>query len=155
MPSSLSLSMSEHEKRIALAIGQTMFPRDAVIGIDADDAHVVAWVEDYLGRMNRAARTQVRALLNTFEYGYGAWSGRPMDTFTAARPADRAAYLESWERSSTYTRRMLYEALRALFTFAYVDSDAIRDHIDPGGRARDRGEDQHRPAVEPLRAEEG
>jgi hypothetical protein len=125
------MGLSDHERRIVLAIGQTMFPRDAVLGIDADDANVVEWVDDYLARMPPFARGQIRALLNSFEYGYAAWAGRPRDTFSAARPADRALYLESWERSSSYVQRMLYEALRAMFTFAYVESDAVEEQIHP------------------------
>jgi len=125
------MGLSDQEKRIVLAIGQTMFPRDSVLSIDADDAKVVAWTEDYLERMPPLARTQIRALITTFEYGYAAWSGHPRATFSAARPAERAAYLESWERSSTYSQRQLHEALRAMFTFAYVDSVPVSRAIRP------------------------
>lgn len=125
------MGLSDHEKRIVLAIGQTMFPRDAILGVDASDAGVVPWIEDYLDRMPPFSRTQIRALLNTFEYGYAAWAGRPRDTFSAARPPERVAYLESWERSGAYMQRMLYEAIRAMFTFAYVESDAVEELIHP------------------------
>jgi hypothetical protein len=141
------MGLSDQEKRIVLAIGQTMFPRDSVLSIDADDAGVVAWVEDYLERMPPFSRTQVRALLNTFEYGYAAWAGHPRATFSAARPQERAAYLESWERASTYSQRMLHEALRAMFTFGYVDSE-------PVGRAI-RPEPPSEAPVRGRRAEEG
>lgn len=123
--------LSDRERQIVLAIGQTMFPRDTVIGIDADDADILPWVDDYLGRMPALGRNQIRALLSTFDLGYAAWAGRPRDTFRGARPADRAAYLESWERSTSYTQRMLYEAIRALLTFAYVDSRAVDELIRP------------------------
>lgn len=129
------MGLSDNEKKIALAIGQTMFPRDSILQIDADDADVVGWIDDYLGRMPPFARGQIRALLNTFEYGYAAWSGRPRDTFSTARPQERAEYLDSWERSPTYTQRQLYEALRAMFTFAYVESDAVRTALGPTPRA--------------------
>ena len=125
------MGLSDHEKRIVLAIGQTMFPRDAILPIDADDAGVVLWIEDYLDRMPPFSRTQIRALLNTFEYGYAAWAGRPRDTFSGARPSERTRYIESWERSNTYMQRMLYEAIRAMFTFAYVESDAVEQVIHP------------------------
>ncbi|MEQ1569462.1 MAG: gluconate 2-dehydrogenase subunit 3 family protein [Myxococcota bacterium] len=123
------MGLSDNEKRIVLAIGQTMFPRDSVLSIDADDAAVVAWVEDYISTMPALPRGQLRALLNTFEYGYAAWSGHPRAAFTLARPAERAEYLESWERASTYSQRMMYEALRAMFTFAYVDSEPVCEAI--------------------------
>lgn len=125
------MGLTDHERRVVLAIGQTMFPRDAVLGIDADDAAVVPWVEEYLDRMPPLGRTQIRALINTFDYAYAAWSGRPRDTFVAARPDDRARYLESWERSTLYTQRMLYEAIRAMLTFGYVDSPRVDAAIRP------------------------
>lgn len=137
------MGLSDHEKKVVLALGQTMFPRDNVLPYDADDVGVVAWCDDYLDRMPPFSRAQIRALLNTFEYGYAAWAGRPRDTFTSARPADRAAYLESWERSATYTQRMLSEALRAMLTFAYVGSDAVDGAIRPAEEQA-----SHRRAVE-------
>jgi hypothetical protein len=130
------MGLSDLEKRIVLAVGQTMFPRDAVLSIDADDAQIVAWADDYVSRMPFLTAGQLRAMLQAVEYGYPLWSGRPGDRFTTARPQERAEFLESWERSSTYSQRMLYEALRAMFTFGYVDSDPVHDAIaghSPGG----------------------
>lgn len=145
--------LTDRELRIIRAIGQTMFPRDGVLGIDGEDAHVTAWVDDYMGRMTPLGRAQVRALVTAFDVGYAAWSGRPRDVFAAALPADRAAYLDSWERSATYTQRMLYEALRAMFTFAYVDSDVVRPLVEVG-RPTDRGERPDHSAPNPARAAE-
>lgn len=143
------MALSDHECRIVHALGQTMFPRDALLGIDGQDAEVVPWIDDYLSRMPPFSRAQIRGLLNTFEYGFAAWSGRPRDTFSAARPDARAAYLESWERSATYTQRMLYEALRAMMTFAYVESDAVERAIRPEEPERhDVGQARHRAAEE-------
>lgn len=123
------MALSDQEMKIALAIGQTMFPRDGVLGIDADDAGVAPWLDDYVARMPPFSRAQIRALLNTFEYGYGAWAGRPGATFSSVRPPERAAYLESWETAATYTQRMLYEAIRTMFVFAYVESDVVAEAI--------------------------
>ena len=66
------MGLSEDEKRIVLALGQAMFPRDRVLDVDADDAGVVAWVEDYLDRMPPFARGQIRALLKKFDLGFAA-----------------------------------------------------------------------------------
>lgn len=121
--------LTDAERRIVVALGQTMFPRDGVIGLDGEDAGVADWVDDYAARMPPLSRTQIRALLRSFDLGFGVWAGRPRETFAAARPDARAAYLESWERSSTYTQRMLYEALRSFLSFAYVEAPAVRAHF--------------------------
>jgi hypothetical protein len=125
--------LTDGERRIVHALGQTMFPRDGVLGIDGDDADVTGWVDDYVGRMPALSRTQIRALLRAFDLGFGVWAGRPRDTFAAARPDARAAYLESWEHSATYTQRMLYEALRSFLSFAYVESAPVRAAFVPEG----------------------
>jgi len=117
--------LSDQERRVVLALGQCLFPRDALLGVDAGDAGVVAWVDDYLGRMDPIARTRIRALIRTFDLGFVAWAGRPSASFATARPDERAAYVASWDNSTTYTQRMLAEALRTVLTFAYVDSAAV------------------------------
>jgi hypothetical protein len=121
--------LTDGERRIVHALGQTMFPRDGVIPLDGDDVGVTDWVDDYVGRMPALSRTQIRALLRTFDLGYGVWAGRPRETFSAARPDARAAYLESWEHSATYSQRMLYEALRSFLSFAYVEAPAVRSTL--------------------------
>jgi hypothetical protein len=126
------MALTDAERRIVHALGQTMFPRDGVVPLDGDDAAVADWVDDYAARMPPLSRTQIRALLRTFDLGFGVWVGRPRETFANARPDVRAAYLESWEHSTTYTQRMLYEALRSFLSFAYVESPAVRAAIAPG-----------------------
>jgi hypothetical protein len=125
------LALSEDEKRIVRALGQTMFPRDGVLDVDADDADVVSWVEEYLGRMPPFARGQIRALIKTFDLGYAAWAVRPGARFSMAKPSDRTAYLETWEQATTYTQRQLYEALRCMMVFAYVSAPEVEKAFLP------------------------
>ncbi len=142
------MGLSEDEKRIVLALGQTMFPRDRVLDVDADDADVVAWVEDYLGRMPPFARGQIRALLKTFDLGFAAWAARPGARFSKAKPAERSAYLESWEQATTYTQRQLHEALRCMLVFAYVESPAIEAVLHTRGELTQPPAPERRAAAE-------
>jgi len=115
------MGLTDHEQRVVRAIGQALFPRNRVIDADAEDVGLVAWVEDYLWRMPPAARTQIRALLRTFDVGYTAWAAHPSARFIAARPADQTAYIDSWTESPTYLQRMLFEALWTVMAFGYVE----------------------------------
>ena len=142
------MGLSEDEKRIVLALGQTMFPRDRLLDVDAADADVVGWIEDYVGRMPPLARAQIRALLKTFDLGFAAWARRPGARFAAARPSDRSAYLDTWEQASTYTQRQLHEALRCMMVFAYVESPAVEAVFRPEVAASE-------PPASERRAEEG
>jgi hypothetical protein len=133
--------LSDQERKIVFALGQCLFPRDGVLDVDGDDAGVVDWVDDYLGRMEPLARTKVRALIRTFDLGFTAWSGRPAASFVAASPADRAAYVEAWDESPIYTQRILSDALRTVLTFAYVESAPVGAAIRPQrdeARSRER-----------------
>lgn len=125
------MGLSDQEKRAVAALGQTMFPRNKSIDLDGDDVGVVAWVEEYVRRMPPVGRTQIRALINTFELGYGAWAMRPGATFSSAKRKQREAYLESWETSSTYAQRMLFQGLRAMMTFSYADAPEVMAAIRP------------------------
>ncbi len=137
------MGLSASERKLVHAIGQTMFPRDRVLDIDAQDAGVVEYVDDYLGRLPPTDRTRVRALIQGFELGFSAWSKRPTARFSSAKPDERAAYLESWATSPTYLRRLALEGLRAMFTFAYVESPVVTEAIgqqvecSPGAAARE------------------
>ena len=88
------MGLTDHEKRIVDALGQTMFPRDRVLDVDGRDAGVVEYVEDYLWRMPPFGRTQVRALLTTFDLGFGAYAMRPGARFVTASTTDRSDYLK-------------------------------------------------------------
>lgn len=123
--------LSDQERRVVFALGQCLFPRDAVLDIDADDAGVVDWVDDYLTRMEPVARTKVRALIRAFDLGYVAWAGRPSASFLTASPSDRAAYVDAWDTAPTYTQRILSDALRTVLTFAYVESAAVGAVLRP------------------------
>lgn len=125
------MALSEQEKRAIVALGQTMFPRNKVIDLDGDDVDVVGWVEEYVRRMPPIGRAQIKAMINTFELGYGAWAMRPGATFSGARRKERESYLESWETSSTYAQRQLFQGLRAMMTFSFADAPAVMAEIRP------------------------
>lgn len=125
------MALTDRERRIVHALGQTMFPRNRTIDLDGDDVGVTDWVDEYVDRMPPFAAAQIRALLNTVDLGYGAYAMTPGATFTGAERAERAAYLSSWEDASTYTQRQLFQALRAMMVLAFVDSPKVLERIQP------------------------
>ncbi len=128
------MGLSDQEKRLVRAIGQAMFPRDRSVDVDADDVHLVSWVDDYLGRMPAANRTQVRALFHTFDLGFGAWALRPGTRFTAGKATEQYDYIESWSNSNTFAQRMLFEALWCVVAFGYVEQAEKLGHIGQGAK---------------------
>lgn len=128
------MGLTDQEKRLVRAIGQAMFPRDRSIDVDADDVDLVSWVEDYLGRMPTANRSQIRALLQTFDLGFGAWALRPGARFTGGKPTEQSDYIESWSNSNVFAQRMLFEALWCVVAFGYVEQAEAQGHIGQGAK---------------------
>ena len=126
------MGLTDQEKRLVRSIGQALFPRDRSVDVDADDVDVVAWVDDYLGRMPAFNRTQIRALLQTFDLGFGAWSLRPGARFTPGKPDEQTDYIESWSTSNNFAQRMLFEALWCVFSFGFVEQAEAQGHIAQG-----------------------
>lgn len=115
------MGLTDHEVRVVRAIGQVLFPRDKALDADAEDVGLEGWIEDYLGRMPPSVSLQIRALLRTFDVGFGLWALRPGTSFVAGKPEEQQAYIDSWSESTTYTQRMLFEALWCVFAFGYVE----------------------------------
>lgn len=150
--------LSAREVRVVRAIGQALFPRDKLVDVDAVDAGVVAYIDDWLVRVGPTERVQFHALIRAFDVGYPVWAKDPTARLDAARVEDRRAYIESWERSATYLQRMLWEGLRGMFLFAYVDNpdvlSAIGVPVPPNHGAVDVA-DVADVSVEPVRAASG
>ncbi len=129
------MGLTDHERKVVRAIGQALFPRDRTIDVDAEDVDIVGWVSDYLWRMPPASRTQIRALLRTFDVGYGAWAMRPGKRFTHAKPTEQTEYIASWSESTNYLQRMLFEALWTVFAFGFVEQAEAQGHVGQGAEA--------------------
>ena len=115
------MGLTDHEVRVVRAIGQALFPRDRALDADGEDVDLEAWVGDYLDRMPGSSSLQIRALLRTFDLGFGAWAMRPGASFIQGRLDDQQAYVQSWINSPYYTQRMLFEALWCVVAFGYVE----------------------------------
>jgi hypothetical protein len=115
------MGLTVHELRVVRAIGQVLFPRDRALDADGEDVDLEGWVVDYLGRMPPMVSMQIRALLRTFDVGFGVWALRPGASFVAGRSEEQLAYIQSWSESTNYTQRMLFEALWCVVAFGYVE----------------------------------
>jgi len=120
------MPLSSSEKRVLRAIGQTLFPRGGAIRIDGLDAEVVEYIEDYLDRLPRLDRWQLRAFFRAFDLGYAVAARHPSARFHSARPDDRHEYLASWENSPRYAQRMGFQGLKMVFSLAYAECGAVK-----------------------------
>lgn len=121
--------LSASEIETARLVANTLFPAEGVIPLDAEQAGVGAYFQDYYDRLPNLEQVQVRALLTAVELGFAAWSRDPRARFATASPDDRWAYLEAWSRSTNHYQRTVFDGLRTIFLLGYVDSADVRKLI--------------------------
>lgn len=108
------------EAHIVEALGETLFPKEGSITLGASQAHVVEYVDDFMSRVPARDRWLVRGMFLLFELGIAAFGPERAPRFSTASPAARRAYLASWENAHLYFRRVAFQALRSIFTMAYM-----------------------------------
>ena len=122
-------TLNARETRIVAALAQTIFPPDRSGITDAIDAGVVEYVDRWLGQLESFERLQIRSMFQLFEYSIAVETLRPMLRFSTATPAQRDTSLRGWMESNIYARRMAFNALRSVFTLAYLASPRVADEI--------------------------
>ena len=138
MPESVAIPfllgrLSAADLETARCVAGTLFPAEGVIPVDAEQAEVSAYFQDYFDRLPNLEQAQVRALLQAVELGFAAWSRSPRARFTTASPEDRWTFLEAWSQSSNHYQRMIFDGLRTVFLLGYVDSIPVRKLINNFG----------------------
>jgi hypothetical protein len=107
--------LTRFEARLVERLAMTMFPKEGPIAVDAVDARVVDYVDTYLTWMPKQERALIRVMFLVFG-------------LTAPRtPWRRKEWLEGWEQSRLYPRRVIFQALRSVLTLAYTsDPEVLR-----------------------------
>lgn len=107
--------LTSAEARIVRALGRAFFPEGGELP-GSDDANVVAYIDRYLTWMPAQERVLVRLMFASFGAG-----------ILLHPPRMRGAWIARWENSPLYPRRVLFQALRSVFTLAYTaDADVLR-----------------------------
>jgi hypothetical protein len=121
--------LSPYEATIVRALGQTMYPREGNIPIDAADARAVEYVDAWLAALPLRERTLVRLMFVLYEVSMPVFGPSRTRTFTGANPAAQYEYLASWESSRVYFRRAAMFGMRSVFAFAYLADGEVQRRI--------------------------
>jgi hypothetical protein len=117
------------EATIVRALGQTMYPREGNIPIDAVDARAVEYVDAWLLALPLRERTLVRLMFVMFELSMPLFGPSRTRTFTRADAAAQYEYLAAWETSRLYFRRACMFGLRSVFALAYMADAEVQRRI--------------------------
>jgi hypothetical protein len=119
--------LSPVEVKIVAALGQTMYPREGGIPIDAAQARAIEYVDAWLAAIPTRERALVRLMFVMFEVSMPLFGPSRTKTFTRADPRAQYEYLTAWETSRFYFRRASMYGLRSVFALAYLsDADVLR-----------------------------
>lgn len=108
-----------------------MFPEGGAFPAGAESAEVVAWIDDYLGRLPTQQRLMIRAMFMLFE---GDLTANGPRRFSSATPEEQAKILHKWETSESYARRGSFLALKGTLLMAFLGNPLVRAQlgITPG-----------------------
>ena len=121
------MALSQAERRIVLAIGCALYPSGGAIPVDAEEAGVVEYIEDYLDRLPRGQRWQLRLLFRAFDLGHTVTALPPGRRFVSASLEEQQTYLASWEHDTRYWRRIGFSIFRMVFALAYAECHAVKE----------------------------
>jgi hypothetical protein len=95
-----------------------------LVGVPVSAITVAKRIDQELAWVGEPIRTDVKTVLTLTEHLTPL--GGSVKRFTALRPAQRLAYLQTWRDSRLQLRRAAYQALKGfVYYFAYID-DATR-----------------------------
>jgi hypothetical protein len=117
------------EATIVRALGQTMYPREGDIPIDAVDARAVEYVDAWLIALPLRERTLVRLMFVMFDLSMPLFGPSRLRTFTRADSVAQYEYLAAWETSRLYFRRACMFGLRSVFALAYMADAEVQRRI--------------------------
>jgi hypothetical protein len=115
------------------AIGEVFYPPGHGVSPSGADAGVTRYLDRYLAAGRARQRRLVRALLLLLEHAtlvFPVWSAglSAFRRLSSLDPAAREAYLEGWETSRWFLRRLCFTSIRALFTMGYFsDATVLRE----------------------------
>jgi hypothetical protein len=115
------------------AIGEVFYPPGHGVTPSGVDAGVTPYLDRYLAQGQPRQRGLVHALLFLLEHAtlvFPVWSAGPsaFRRLSSLDPAAREAYLEGWESSRFFLRRLCFTSIRALFTMGYFsDPQVLRE----------------------------
>ncbi len=117
--------LSNAEIRILEALADTVFPAGAGLPLSGSQAHVADYLEEMLERLPLREQVLLHALLWAFEAQAFVTRPRALARFSRLPPEEREASLRAWDESPFYFGRILFQALRGILLWAYVDNAEV------------------------------
>jgi hypothetical protein len=116
--------LNRQEQALVAACVEAMLPPGGVIALSGEEAGVLAYVDQMLGRLPVVTRVMLRALLRFVEYS--PWVFGPFQSRMTRLPvAERVKVIQALSESRLYVLRSAFVALRALLTLGYFGNAQV------------------------------
>ena len=120
--------LSIRETAFLKAVSDAVFPAGGEIPMSGSEADIPAYMDRYLSSLPARYRRFIRLLFFLFENATWIFSGTTAG-FSALKGDRRQAYLEGWETSRFYARRMAAQGLKTLMCIAYLGNASVREAV--------------------------
>lgn len=122
---------------VVRAIGEALLPEGGDIPFSAEQAEVPRFVDNYLDGVPTLTRRLIYMLFFLMEHATYIFA------FTTRRLSEmdvnaRVRYLEGWENSRLYARRLAFTSLRAIYGMAYLAHPEVEKAMGMGINRRCR-----------------
>jgi hypothetical protein len=111
------------------AIAETLFPAGGPLVTTVQDADVVHYVDTLLSSLQTQERVLVRCLFTLFEIQLIVTQPRAFTRFSKASHQARTRSMAQWEKSPMHLQRIVFQAMRSLILWAYVDHPTVAKEI--------------------------
>ncbi len=123
--------LSTGEVRFLDAVSETVFPAEGAVPVSGPEAGVTAYMDRYLDALPARFRRLIRLLFLLFEVAPVFFAATPC-RFSSLSGERRKKYLEGWESSRLYARRMSAQGLKTLLCIAYMAHPGVKESIGFG-----------------------
>ncbi len=128
LPSSI-VTLTRREYAFVAAAADATFPRGGPVEPSGSDAGVPRYVDRYLSVVPARMRGLMRLLFFLLEHATlffppGGPSG--LRRFSKLSPSAQVAYLEGWQRSRFFPRRLVFTSLRSILTLGYLSDPEVQ-----------------------------
>lgn len=127
--------LSRIDAAVLRAAAEATFPKGGEVTPSYADARVVEYCDEYIMWLPASQRVLIRLLLVLFEHAT-LFFGPSRRRMSALSFDDRVKYLDNWDQSPVYLRRMAFQSLRAILCMAYLADDEVNRQI---GNKRPQG----------------
>lgn len=120
--------MGPYLQRIAAALADRIIPIGGDIPYAISDTHGLAFLEKSLAELPAGAAFGLQAMLVALDFGPVLFIFRP-SRFVNLSPEDQDRYLNDWQESRIYWRRMVVVLLKTLFGMGFYSDPQVLKHL--------------------------